>query len=296
MSILIDKNTRVLCQGITGKAGRYHSRQCIDYGTRVVGGVTPGKAGTTVEGVPVFDTVREAVRRTSPDATLILVPPAFGADAILEAIDAGVRLVVVVTEGIPILDMVRACSSARDAGVILVGPNCPGIITPGECKIGIMPGYIHSNGPIGVVSRSGTLTYEAVWQLTQMDMGQSTCVGLGGDPIIGTSFVETLEWFASDAGTEGVLLIGEIGGSEEEIAAEYIAQHFRKPVAAFIAGQTAPAGKSLGHAGALISGGRGTACEKIGALKAAGVVVAETAAEMGVAMRQAMAGRGNRGG
>jgi len=288
MSILVNKGTRVICQGITGKAGRFHTQQCLAYGTQVVGGVTPGKGGTTVDGVPVFDTVEEAVCSTGADATMIFVPPPFAADAILEAVDAGIKLIVTITEGIPTLDMIRVMPVVRRAGARLIGPNCPGVITPGECKIGIMPGYIHRPGRIGVVSRSGTLTYEAVWQLTQRGLGQSTCIGLGGDPVVGTSFVDVLELFAADPQTEGVFLIGEIGGNAEELAAEYIAKHFRKPVAAFIAGRTAPPGKRMGHAGAVITGGRGTADDKIKALKAAGIEVAESPAEMGEAMERAL--------
>jgi succinyl-CoA synthetase alpha subunit len=288
VSILIDKNTRVLCQGITGNAGLFHTRQCLEYGTKVVGGVTPGKGGTTVEGVPVFDTVEEAVEKTGADATMIFVPPAFAADAILEAADAGLRVIVAITEGIPVLDMVRAYDALRHGASVLVGPNCPGVITPEECKIGIMPGYIHRRGPIGVISRSGTLTYEAVWQLTSLGLGQSTCVGLGGDPIVGTSFVELLERFNDDPQTEGVLLIGEIGGTAEEEAAQYVRRHMRKPVAAFIAGRAAPSGKRMGHAGAIIAGGKGTAAEKIAAMEAAGIVVAESPADMGAAMQRAM--------
>jgi succinyl-CoA synthetase alpha subunit len=288
MSILVDKNTRVLCQGITGQAGRFHTRQCLDYGTQVVGGVTPGKGGETVEGVPVFDTVDEAVRQTGADATMIFVPPAFAADAILEAADAGIRLIAAITEGIPVLDMVRVYDVIRRSGSILIGPNCPGVITPGECKIGIMPGYIHRRGPIGVMSRSGTLTYEAVWQLTRLGLGQSTCIGLGGDPIVGTSFVDLLKRFDDDAQTEGVLLIGEIGGTAEEEAAAYVAESFHKPVAAFIAGRTAPPGKRMGHAGAIISGGQGTAAEKIASLEGAGVLVAPSPAEMGTTVARAL--------
>ncbi|MGB9690212.1 succinate--CoA ligase subunit alpha [Thermogutta sp.] len=288
MSILVNKSTRVICQGITGKAGRFHTQQCLAYGTQVVGGVTPGKGGTTVDGVPVFDTVEEAVRSTGADATMIFVPPPFAADAILEAVDAGIKLIVAITEGIPTLDMIRVMPVVRRAGVRLIGPNCPGVITPGECKIGIMPGYIHRPGRIGVVSRSGTLTYEAVWQLTQRGLGQSTCIGLGGDPIVGTSFIDVLELFKRDPQTEGVFLIGEIGGNAEELAAEFIAKHFPKPVAAFIAGRTAPPGKRMGHAGAVITGGKGTANDKIKALKAAGIEVAESPAEMGEAMERAL--------
>ena len=288
MSVLVDKNTGVICQGITGKAGRFHTRQCLAYGTRVVAGVTPGKGGEQIEGVPVFDTVTEAVERTGADASTIFVPPRFAADAILEAADAGIRLIVAVTEGIPVLDMVRVRDVTSRTNSVLIGPNCPGIITPDECKIGIMPGYIHRRGPIGVISRSGTLTYEAVWQLTGVGLGQSTCVGLGGDPIVGTSFVDLLTRFESDPETEGVLLIGEIGGTAEEEAAQFIGQHFSKPVAAFIAGRTAPPGKRMGHAGAIISGGKGTADAKISALEGAGIVVAQSPAEMGLAMQRAM--------
>ena len=288
MSILVHRDTRVLCQGITGKAGEFHTRQCIEYGTHVVGGVTPGKGGETVAGVPVFDTVGEAVRQTGADATMIFVPPPFAADAILEAADAGIRVIVAITEGIPVLDMARAFDVVRRTASTLIGPNCPGVITPGECKIGIMPGYIHRRGAIGVISRSGTLTYEAVWQLSGLGLGQSTCVGLGGDPIVGTSFVDLLERFGKDDETEGVLLIGEIGGTAEEQAARYVADHFRKPVAAFIAGRTAPPGRRMGHAGAIISGGKGTAAEKVAALEAAGIVVAASPADMGTAMRRAL--------
>jgi succinyl-CoA synthetase alpha subunit len=288
MSILVDRNTRLLCQGITGKAGQFHTRQCIEYGTQVVGGVTPGKGGETIEGVPVFDTVEEAVAKTGADATMIFVPPAFAADAILEAADAGVRLIVAITEGIPVLDMVRVADVIRRSQSVLIGPNCPGVITPEECKIGIMPGYIHRRGPVGVISRSGTLTYEAVWQLTQLGLGQSTCVGLGGDPIVGTSFVDLLRRFADDPETKAVLLIGEIGGTAEEEAAAYIRESFPKPVAAFIAGRTAPPGKRMGHAGAIISGGKGSACEKIAALESAGIVVADSPADMGATIQRAM--------
>lgn len=288
MSILVDKNTRVLCQGITGKAGQFHTKNCIDYGTRVVGGVTPGKGGETALGVPVFDTVAEAVEKTGADATMIFVPPAFTADAIVEAADAGIRVIVAITEGVPVLDMVRVVDALRRYDARLIGPNCPGVITSEECKIGIMPGYIHRRGSIGVISRSGTLTYEAVWQLSQLGLGQSTCVGLGGDPIVGTSFVDLLAMFEADPQTEGVLMIGEIGGTAEEEAARYVAEHFRKPVAAFIAGRTAPPGKRMGHAGAIISGGKGTAAEKIAALEAAGIVVAESPADMGAAVERAV--------
>ena len=288
MSILIDKYTRVICQGITGKAGQFHTRQCREYGTQMVGGVTPGKGGGVVEGLPVFDTVAEAVEKTAADATMIFVPAAFTADAILEAADAKIRTIIAITEGVPVLDMVRVRRALRDSASTLIGPNCPGVITPEECKIGIMPGYIHRRGAVGVISRSGTLTYEAVWQLSRLGLGQSTCVGLGGDPIVGTSFVDLLERFGKDEQTRGVLLIGEIGGTAEEQAAAYVAEHFRKPVAAFIAGRTAPPGKRMGHAGAIISGGKGTAAEKVAALEAAGIVVAESPADMGSAMQRAL--------
>lgn len=293
MSILVDKRTRVLVQGITGQAGRFHTRHCLEYGTLIVGGVTPGKGGTTAEGVPVFDTVFEAVRNTGADATMIFVPAPFAADAILEAADAGIRVIVAVTEGVPVLDMVRVADFIRHTEAVLIGPNCPGVITPDECKIGIMPGYVHRRGSIGVLSRSGTLTYEAVWQLTSLGLGQSTCVGLGGDPIVGTSFVDLLQRFEADPETRGVLLIGEIGGSAEEEAAAYVDGQFTKPVAAFIAGRTAPPGKRMGHAGAIISGGHGTAKEKIAALESAGVVVAHSPAEMGTAMKRALAQDGH---
>jgi succinyl-CoA synthetase alpha subunit len=291
MSILIDRNTRVLCQGITGRAGQFHAKHCQDYGTQIVGGVTPGRGGQTVEGVPVFDTVAEAVDRTGANATMIFVPPPFAADAILEAVDAGVRLIVAITEGIPVLDMVRVMREVQRSETRLIGPNCPGIITVEECKIGIMPGYIHRRGPIGVISRSGTLTYEAVWQLTGAGLGQSTCIGLGGDPIVGTSFVDLLRMFEDDPQTEGILLIGEIGGLAEEEAAAFIASNVTKAVAAFIAGRTAPPGKRMGHAGAIISGGQGTAAEKIAALEFAGIFIAQSPAEMGKTMKQAMAKR-----
>jgi succinyl-CoA synthetase alpha subunit len=288
MSILVDKNTRVICQGITGNAGQFHTRQCLEYGTQIVGGVTPGRGGQCVDGLPVFDTVAEAVEKTGAEATMIFVPPAYAADAILEAADARLRLIVAITEGIPVLDMVRVWLRVRHSKSVLIGPNCPGVITPEQCKIGIMPGYIHRPGPIGVISRSGTLTYEAVWQLSRLGLGQSTCVGLGGDPIVGTSFVDLLKLFGDDPQTEGVLLIGEIGGAAEEEAARYVAEHFSKPVAAFIAGRTAPPGKRMGHAGAIIAGGKGTAEEKIAALRAAAITVADSPAEMGSAMQQAL--------
>jgi succinyl-CoA synthetase alpha subunit len=288
MSILVNKNTRLICQGITGKAGAFHTKHCLEYGTNVVGGVTPGKGGQSVEGVPVFDTVVEAVAKTGADATMIFVPAAFTADAILEAVDAGIKTIVAVTEGVPALDMVSTYEVVRASGSVLIGPNCPGVITPEECKIGIMPGYIHRKGPVGVMSRSGTLTYEAVWQLTNLGLGQSTCIGLGGDPIVGTSFIDLLKMFQADPQTQSLLMIGEIGGSAEEEAAAFIAEHVTKPVAAFIAGRTAPPGKRMGHAGAIISGGKGTAAEKIAALKAAGIEVAESPADMGAAVQRAV--------
>lgn len=287
MSILVNRNTRVLCQGITGKAGAFHTRGCLNYGTNVVGGVTPGKAGETVEGVPVFDTVSQAVEQTGADATMIFVPAAFTADAILEAVDAGLSVIVAITEGVPVLDMIHVYEVVRRSGATLIGPNCPGLITSEECKIGIMPGYIHKRGCVGVISRSGTLTYEAVWQTTNLGLGQSTCVGLGGDPIVGTSFIDLLKRYEADPQTEAILMIGEIGGSAEEEAAAFIKQHVTKPVAAFIAGRTAPPGKRMGHAGAIISGGKGTAAEKIEALREAGIEVADSPAEMGAAVARA---------
>jgi succinyl-CoA synthetase alpha subunit len=290
MSILIDKNTRVLVQGL-GKYGTQHAILCRDYGTQVVGAVKPGKGGTAQEGFPLFDTVAQAVRQTGANATMIFVPPAGAADAILEAADAGVGVIVAVTEGIPVLDMVRAMRYLQGKPCRLIGPNCPGIITPGQCKIGIMPGYIHKPGSVGVISRSGTLTYEAVWQLSNLGLGQSTCVGIGGDPIIGTTQIDLLKLYQDDPGTEAILLIGEIGGTAEERAAEYVKQHVTKPVAAFIAGQTAPPGKRMGHAGAIISGGSGTAVEKIAALKAAGIAVAASPADLGVTVQRAMQGK-----
>ena len=288
MSILVDKNTRVICQGITGSAGSFHTKGCKEYGTQMVGGVTPGKAGQKVEGLPVFDTVEEAVRETGADATMIFVPPPFTADAILEAVDAGIRVIAAITEGAPVLDMVRVYEKVRASDSVLIGPNCPGLITPGGCKIGIMPGYIHNPGKVGVMSRSGTLTYEAVWQTSNLKLGQSTCVGLGGDPIVGTSFIDLLARFQEDDQTEAILMIGEIGGTAEEEAAAFVKEHVTKPVAAFIAGRTAPPGKRMGHAGAIISGGKGTAEEKVSALQAAGIVVAPTPADMGQAVVEAM--------
>jgi succinyl-CoA synthetase alpha subunit len=295
MSILVNKDTRVICQGITGKAGQFHTKNCLDYGTRMVGGVTPGKGGTTSLGLPVFDTVAEAVKQTGADATMIYVRAQSAADAILEAVDAGVRVVVAITEGIPVLDMVEVYRVVRQSGVTLIGPNCPGVITAEECKIGIMPGYIHRRGSVGVMSRSGTLTYEAVWQTSQLGLGQTTCVGLGGDPIVGTSFIDLLKQFEADTATESILMIGEIGGTAEEEAAEFVRQHVTKPVAAFIAGRTAPPGKRMGHAGAIISGGKGTATEKIAALQAAGIEVAESPADMGTAVQRAIANKRSRG-
>jgi len=292
MSILVNKNTRLICQGITGKAGAFHAEQCQAYGTNLVGGITPGRGGTKALGVPVFDTCAEAVAATGADATMIFVPPAFAADAILEAADAGISVIVAITEGIPVLDMARAVAylKAHHPSARLIGPNCPGIITPGGCKIGIMPGYIHKPGRVGVVSRSGTLTYEAVWQLTSLGIGQSTCVGIGGDPINGTSFVDTLALFEADPDTDGVLMMGEIGGNAEEQAAALKASGgFTKPLAAFIAGQTAPAGKRMGHAGAIISGGSGKATDKIAALESAGVRVAKSPADMGLSLQAALA-------
>jgi succinyl-CoA synthetase alpha subunit len=291
MSILIDKNTRVICQGITGEQGAFHTRGCKEYGTNMVGGVTPGKGGQSFEGIPVFDTVAEAVEKTGANATMIFVPPAFAADAILEAIDAGIAVICAITEGIPVLDMVEVYEKvkATNGKSRLIGPNCPGVITPGECKIGIMPGYIHKPGIVGVMSRSGTLTYEAVWQTTNLGLGQSTCVGLGGDPIVGTSFIDILELFQNDPKTEAILMMGEIGGSAEEEAAEYVKKHVTKPVASFIAGRTAPPGRRMGHAGAIISGGKGTAAAKVEALREAGIEVADSPADMGEAVKRAIA-------
>src|SRR3954462_8808488 len=281
MSVLVDKNTKLIVQGITGREGTFHAKGCAEYGTKVVGGVTPGKGGTTHEGWPVFNTVADAVRQTGANATVIFVPPPFAADAIMEAADAGLPLVVCITEGIPALDMVRAWEYLKGKATRLIGPNCPGIISPGKCKIGIMPGSIHKQGNVGVVSRSGTLTYEAVGQLTTLGIGQSTCIGIGGDPIIGTTFLDSLQLFNQDPDTHAIVMIGEIGGNAEETAAAYVKANVKKPVIGFVAGQTAPPGRRMGHAGAIIAGGSGKAEDKIKAMKDAGITVCSTPAEIG---------------
>ena len=289
MSILVNEQTKVLCQGITGRTGLFHSQQCREYGTPLVGGVTPGKGGTEIDGFPVFDSVAEAIEATGANTSMVFVPPRFCAGAIIEAADAGIALIIAITEGVPVLDMVRVRQHIDGLdNCRLVGPNCPGVITPGVAKIGIMPGYIHSSGSVGLVSRSGTLTYEAAWQLGNVGLGQSTCVGIGGDPVNGTNFIDVLDLFQADSQTEAILMIGEIGGNAEEQAAAHIEANVTKPVAAFIAGATAPPGKRMGHAGAIISGGSGTAADKIAALQAAGVEVAESPADMGAALKRAI--------
>jgi succinyl-CoA synthetase alpha subunit len=281
MSVLIDKSTRVVVQGLTGREGSFHAQQMMDYGTKVVAGVTPGKGGSKHLGLPIFNTVREAVRTTRANASIVFVPPAFAADAILEAADARIPVVICITEGIPTLDMVRVAAALKESKTRLVGPNCPGMISPGKCKMGIMPGSIHKEGHVGLVSRSGTLTYEAVDQLTRLGIGQSTCIGIGGDPIIGTSFLDAIQLFNEDPETRAIVMIGEIGGNAEEVAAEYIRKHVKKPVVGFVAGQTAPPGRRMGHAGAIISGGQGTAAEKYKAMRAAGIHTVQSPAEIG---------------
>ena len=293
MSILVDKNTKVICQGITGKAGSFHAQKCLEYGTKIVGGVTPKKGGEKVGSIPVFNTVREVVNQTGATASMLYVPAPFALSAIKEAVDAGIKLVVCITEGIPTLDMVRAVEYSKEKNARIIGPNCPGIITSGECKIGIMPGYIHQKGSVGVISRSGTLTYEAVWQLSQAGLGQTTCLGIGGDPVIGTGFIDALQLFEEDPETKAILLIGEIGGSQEEEAAEFIRKKIKKKTAAFIAGATAPKGKRMGHAGAIVSGSHGTAQEKMEALSQKGVQVIQNLSDIGSSMKTLLARTGD---